>query len=189
MVTEADLTPVLESVGNAYPSFRGWYFGLSDQQRQGMKSAWTRQLSTLQADDVSFAVGEILDGRVEMPKNYEYDRLGSLLRTWGGVAAAKRIEAENTERLRDLAKPDADRSVKAVNYRFGPAVKCASAWGAAVRAGHVTQSENDDAMAVVHQYHKVGDVELIWPQVPLTEQKSIVDFWKAPRIKDKEGQC
>ncbi|QDV86956.1 hypothetical protein [Planctomycetes bacterium TBK1r] len=178
MVAESDLGPIVESIGRSYPSFAKWYDNLTDTQKKGMRDAWLRQLSSLEPSDVRVAADEILDGRVEMPKNYEFDRLGNLLRTWGGVEAARRIEQRNTEQLRDQAKPPADSSLKSMSWRFGPSIKCAAAWGSALRAGHVSEAENATAMEVIHRYHKQGNVELCWPTVPQTDQKSMVDFWK-----------
>ena len=179
MVTDNDLRPMVNDLLNAYPTFSDWFSGLLPEQRRGMLTAWTRQVANLQASDVRAAADRILDGRVAMPKNYEFDRLGFELRTWGGVEAAQRIERDKSETLREQARPAADPSVKGVSHRFGPAIKCATSWGAALRAGFVTEQQNADAMATVHRYHKQGDVSLPWPDVPAGERKSMVEFWRA----------
>ena len=180
MVNETDLKPVIEQIGNSYPSFAGWYGSLTGTQRQGIRDSWLRQVAKLEPSDVQSAAGEILDGRVEMPKNYEFDRLGILLRTWGNVAAARRIEEQNTQHLRRQATPSGDGSVKGVNYRFGPSIKCAAAWGSALRSGHITPDDNAAAMEIVHRHHRHGDVELMWPQV-VGDQKSLVEFWQGSK--------
>jgi hypothetical protein len=179
MVTETDLKPIVNDLLDAFPMFASWFAGLSQDQRDGMKRAWTRQLSKLEPSDVRHAADQILDGRVPLPKNYEFDRLGFELRSWGQVAAAERIERGNTETLRQQAQPIKDSSARAVGCRFGKAIKCASAWGAACRAGYVEQNQNEDAMVLIHRFHQHGDVELVWPDVPAGEQKTLVDFWKS----------
>lgn len=177
-MTEKELDPIVQSILDAFPMFDAWFCQLSDEQRRGMRAAWTRQLSTLEPSDVREAAAGILDGRVPMPKNYEFDRLGFELKSWGNVAAANRIERQKTETLREQAAPNADASGRAVARRFGRAIKCASAWGAALRAGHVTTDQNAEAMAQIHRHHKRGDVNLPWPQVSGKDQKSIVEFWQ-----------
>ena len=178
MIAEQDLSPIVNELLDAFPMFDRWFADLDDRQRDGMIKSWTRQVANLHPADVRAAADRILDGRVAMPKNYEFDRLGFELRTWGGVEAAQRIEREKSETLREQARPTADSSTKAVNYRFGPSIKCAASWGTALRAGYVTEQQNADAMALIHRYHKQGDVELPWPEVPETERKSVVEFWK-----------
>lgn len=177
-VTDSDLRPLVNDLLNAYPVFSDWFSGLFPEQRDGMIAAWTRQVSSLHPSDVRAAADRILDGRVAMPKNYEFDRLGFELRAWGGVEAAQRIEREKSQTLREQARPEADASTKAVNRRFGPAIKCATSWGAALRGGFVSEQQNADAMALIHRHHKQGDVDLPWPDVPQAEQKSMVEFWK-----------
>lgn len=179
MVTESDLNPIVNQLLDAFPQFDRWFADLDDRQRDGMIAAWTRQLASLHPSDVRAAANRILDGHVAMPKNYEFDRLGFELRTWGGVEAAQRIEREKSEVLRDQARPLADPSAKGVNSRFGQAIKCASAWGAACRGGFATDAQNKDAMVVIHRFHKQGDVELCWPDVPAGNYRDVVGFWKA----------
>lgn len=177
-VTESDLRPMVQDILNAYPSFANWFVNLSPNQQDGMRKAWVRQVATLEPSDVRAATDEILDGRVPLPKNYQFDRLGFELRSWGNIAAARRIEESKSKTLREQARPASDPSVRGVNRRFGQAIKCAASWGAATRAGYVTQSQNEDAMTLIHRHHRQGDVELVWPDVPISEQKSIVDVWR-----------
>lgn len=186
MITEEQLDPIVNKLLDAFPTFDDWWSAkLTDAQRQGMRAAWRRQVEHLEPSDIAEAAESIARGRDEarMPKNYEFDRLGYELRTWGGVAAARRIEIENTQRRRVEAQPEADRTAQGVNRRFGQAIKCASSWGVALRAGLVTKTQNEDAMAVIHQFHKVGNVSLVWPEVSAKCQKTVVDFWRSPKAK------
>lgn len=178
MMTEADLKPIVDQILDAFPSLDAWFCNLSDEQRQGMRAAWTRQVATLEPSDVQSAADGILCGRTPLPKNYEFDRLGCELRTYGNLAAARRIEEAKSAQLREQARPTGDSSARAVARRFGPSIKCSASWGHAVRDGHTTQSQNDDAMVLIHRHHIHGDVDLPWPEVPATEQRAIVDFWK-----------
>lgn len=169
---------MVQDLLNAYPSFANWFVGLSATQQDGMRNAWVRQVATLDPSDVRAATDEILDGRVPLPKNYEFDRLGFELRSWGNIAAARRIEESKSRSLREQASPDSDPSVRGVNRRFGQAIKCATSWGAALRSGHVTESQNTDAMVVIHRFHRHGDTTLVWPEVPVAERKTMVDSWR-----------
>lgn len=180
-ITEANLRPMVNELLDAFPVFDQWFSNLDDRQRAGMINAWARQVGVLHQSDVRAVMDRILDGRVPLPKNYEFDRLGFELRTWGGVEAASRIEREKASALKEQAAPNADPTVKGINARFGPAIKCAAAWGTAYRAGLVSEHENNAAMATIHEYHRQGGVELPWPQVPESERRSMVEFWRAER--------
>lgn len=163
MITTDILRPMIQEIAAAFPSFAAWFTDLTELQQDGMRRSWVRQVATLEPSDVRFAVDQILDGKVPMPANYEYDRLGVLIKTWAAVEAARRIEKANADKLREQARPIGDTSHKAISERFGPARRCGRAWAMAVRDGDATQKENDEAMLIVHRYHRHGDCELVWP--------------------------
>lgn len=173
MVAEQDLKPIVDQLLDAFPTFDQWFSGLDSRQRDGMRKAWIRQVRNLDPSDIQRAANEIISGRVPMPANYAFDRLGVELRTWGNVAAARRLEECNRVKLRDQAVRPADPSTKGINLRFGPAIKCAMAWGAALREGAVTEDENDSAMEIIHRFHRQGDVEIVWPPKPMKMQTDV----------------
>lgn len=178
MITEQTIRPIINALLDAFPSLDGWFSGLTADQQHGMRKAWVRQVANLEPQDVQRASDRILRGEVDLPPNYQFDRLGVVLRSWGNVESQERLASEHRQTLREQAAPNADASAKAVARRFGPAIKCAAAWGAARRSGYVTEQQNAEAMAQVHRHHKQGDCVLPWPEVPAKERKSMVDFWK-----------
>lgn len=179
MVNETDLRPIVQKLVDAYPSLANWLSGLSITQRETMRASWVRQVAKLEPQDVQAAADGILDGKTPLPKNYEFDRLGYELRTWGNVAAAARIEVENADRLREQARPSGDRTASGIAYRCGKAMKCAACWGSALRSELVTEDEHTAAMETIHKHHMTGAVDLVWPSVPGEDRKSLVDFWQS----------
>lgn len=138
------------------PRCKQWLAGLPDNDKAALEKGWRVQLQRLHIDDVREAVRQLRDGEVDLPANYEFDRLGYYIRQTALRISEGRVAAEETARRRLEATdlPPMDRS------RFGTAKRVAMDAGLAKEYGIITPQRNADIMASVHLFmdHKIDEV-------------------------------
>jgi hypothetical protein len=100
-MTPQQVTESLQMLVDAFPSFgRWWEENSADWRGTSLKQLWCRVLAGTHAADATKVIDDLVMGRVEMPKNYEYDRLAIVIRREADFHATRREESRRVERYR-----------------------------------------------------------------------------------------
>ena len=146
--TEAQAQKAIDWLLERMPRCKQWLEQLPDNDRLALGKGWRVQLQRLHIDDVREATRQLRDGEVDLPANYEFDRLGYYIRQTALRISESRVAEEETakRRLEATDGPTMDRS------RFGAAKKVAMDAGLAKGYGIISDSRNADIMASVHLF-------------------------------------
>lgn len=87
-MTSEQTQRLIERLMNVFPSFGAWVEKHSSQLRE----VWRSVLAHANFDDASLVVEKLVCGEIEMPANYEYDRMAILIRKEAGRMTAARNE-------------------------------------------------------------------------------------------------
>lgn len=130
-------TAEIQKVMDAFPSVAQWFTKLGDQ-RDGMLKAWDRQLSAIPVQHVAAAVDLIIDGKEPLPANYEFDRLGYVIKKLAEPFQTKQVEAK---RVSGLKRQASEKRMDNAG-RFRQALGAAMRSGSAKRAGIIDEQTN-----------------------------------------------
>ena len=161
-MTPEEVSSEINRLFAAFPSLRMWFARMADEDAKGLEATWNRQLAKCEAEDVVTVVDEIVDGVIELPPNYEYDRTCVMIRREAGKIRASRRERNKLSGLtrRTPGPPDQAR-------RFRVAMTLAMRSGPAALFGIISGEENERNMREIYRYHRDGGEA---PQV-LTESQ------------------
>ena len=145
--TEAQAQKAIDWLLERMPRCKQWLANLSDNDRLALGKGWRVQLQRLHIDDVREATRQLRDGEVDLPANYEFDRLGYYIRQTALRISEERVATEETAK-----KAASQGGTPADMSRFGEAKKVAMDAGLAKGYGIISDSRNADIMASVHLF-------------------------------------
>ncbi len=186
--TEHELRPMIAELFGAFPILSSWFTGLGEDNQTGVRRAWHRSLMEFEAADIGWAVCQFVDGHAPMPPNYEFDRLGYVLKQWANIAAGKRLESENREKLKNQASPV--RAAGSVLHRFGTAMRTSQMLGCACKHRAITKEENAEMLAVANRFHIDGDCSLpVLSETVLAKVSAAGDGETVKRYREAIAKC
>lgn len=155
-MTNQETTAILTKLFDAFPSLAAWYAKHADTVR----SVWLGTLSTVEAGDAESVVARLVGGHIEMPPNYEYDRIAIMIRRECARLADRRAEmVTNEQRRRERERfrycEDA-RQANSEMERFMPAMRQLMAMGELKRDGKLSAEENNRRCEIVKTWYEDG---------------------------------
>lgn len=129
---------------------------------ESVKETLTKQLSTIDYLDCDKVVDRLIMGDLEMPPNYEFDRVGQVLRRWAGqIADRRREQSENAERLAEKKEAfswlaDASGDMGDERARWCVAMRQVIANGQSARERKMTREEKDRRKLILKQWWQAG---------------------------------
>ena len=140
-MTPQQVTESLQMLVDAFPSFGRWWGENSEDWRgTSLKQLWCRVLAGTHEQDAAKVIDDIIMGRTEMPKNYEYDRLAIVIRREADFYATRREESRRVERYRSK-RENMTEDVQSEIGRFHLAKRLLTQWSHPKRKRNNTPEE------------------------------------------------
>jgi hypothetical protein len=134
-MTPQQVTESLQMLVDAFPSFGRWW-----QDNADIKPLWCKVLAGTHATDAAKVIDDMIMGRTEMPKNYEYDRLAIVIRREADFYATRREESRRVERYRPT-RENMTEEVESEKGRFALARRLLAQWSHLKRKRNNTPEE------------------------------------------------
>ncbi len=149
-MTEQQIQSVLTSLFDAFPTLAEFY----RRNRETMKPAWVKALSYADYADTVTIVDRMICGELDMPANYEYDRIAIILRRESGL-----ITSERNQRKTQTEKYFRGLSDGAMAFvRNSMTGHIAIELGEMCKRGHISYEENKAYMSDLKAWDKGGNV-------------------------------
>ena len=151
-----DTREVLNMLMHSFPSLGSWFA----KQDASLSETWSKVLSHVDPKDAMSVVERFIRGDVDMPPNYEYDRIAILIRRECARLADRRAEqVSNEQRRRERERYkycDDARQANSEMERFMPAMRELLRTGEARKNREITQEENDRRRVIVERWYRDG---------------------------------
>ena len=152
-----EMRDVLNLLLRSFPSLDAWFA----KQDATLGDTWSKVLASVDPDDAMVVVRRLIRGELDMPANYEYDRIAILIRKYSGLIAERRNNERENERRREERFSYHDQAATASTEfeRFFPAFRELTRLGELRKNHNISQEENDTkAFAVKKWYRNGGDL-------------------------------
>lgn len=146
-MTDNDFTTIIQPLLDAFPSFASYY----TTHRATLRPAMMTQLSSVDANDARDVISKLVSGDMAMPPNYEFDRVGVMIKR-----ESNDIRSKRNERCRVVDKYLNHKSGAMAYVRSSRTGHIAIELGAMVKRKEITHEQNDAMMVEVMAWDKGG---------------------------------
>ena len=170
-MTNQEVAEVLTLLFRAFPSFGSWY----DKHRDTVRDIWVNTLSNTEPDDAMDVAEKLIRGEIELPPNYEFDRVAILLKKEAFLISTRRAEHAKSREMsaEKFEHHKKSATLKSELERFSLALSASRILGVMVREKKITKEYNDTQMAIVKDWHaKGGEVPSIVHQITLGDNRA-----------------
>ena len=146
-MTETEIESQVDRLMVSFPTLGTWYQKLSDDQRTGLVDAWKRQLGACNAADVTAVVDSFVDGDLDLPPNYEFDRTAIIIKREARKRTRSRRNASLVVSDRNIPEPTSAMQRHAQDLVRG--IRKAMDAGCLCREGEITREENQRRLEAI----------------------------------------
>lgn len=146
-MTEQETGEVLQPLFGGFPTLRKFY---SDSQAT-LRLAWSKALADVERRDAEVVIGKLVAGDIEMPANYEYDRMAIVIKR-----EANAIRSARNERRRVTTKYLNSQSKAFAFITKDKTGHIAVELGAMVKRNEISREDNDVMMRDLMAWDKGG---------------------------------
>ena len=145
---------VMNRLLTAFPSFDAWFAKQSDE----FVDSWSQVLGRVDADCAMQVVDRLINGTIELPPNYEYDRVAILLRREAGYIAEQKAMMSENARLREsrIRYHEEAKTASDELQRFMPALRALCRIGTLCRDHKISHEENQKLAEGVKMWYEHG---------------------------------
>ena len=142
---------VLNMLMHSFPSLGSWFA----KQDRSLSETWSKVLSHVDPDDVMTVAERFIRGDLDLPANYEYDRLAIIIRREAAELARRRSEvAENDRRRKEQEEARSERpGATSELERFHVCIRKLINLGHQCRDHQISREDNDRHAAEVRDYY------------------------------------